>query len=155
MQRAQIRETLDTFFDDGELRTLCFDLGIDYDNLPGDSKTDKARELVGYCERRGHVVALYEAIYKRRPNAFWEREVARIRKEACGQTIEIAAPWQGSGGNTGPLLQFSLNQFAQMLRETNEQVAGVKRRMLIIWIFVGLLGLLDVVVAAAMVLSGR
>lgn len=155
MQRAQIRETLDTFFDDGELRTLCFDLGIDYDNLPGDSKTDKARELVGYCERRGRVVALYEAIYRYRPNAFWKDELARIQKEACDQTIELPAPWQSSGGNTGPLLQFSLNQFANMLRETNERVAGAERRMLILWIFVGLLGLLDVVVAAAMVLSGR
>jgi len=154
VQRAQIRETLDTFFDDGELRTLCFDLGIDYDNLPGDGKADKARELVSYCERRGEVVTLFQAIYRRRPNAFWKDELARIQREACEQTIELPAPWQ-SGGNTGPLLQFSLNQFAQMLRETNERIASVEHRMLILWIFVGLLGLLDVIVAAAMVLSGR
>ena len=155
MQRAQIRETLDKYFDDGELQTLCFDLGVDYDNLPGDNKADKARELVGYCERRGRVVALYEAIYRRRPNAFWEKEVARVRKEACEQTIELPAPWQSSGGNTGPLLQFSLNQFANMLRETNERVEALERKMTVLWVALIVANLISLVTAAAMLAGGR
>ena len=38
-------------FDTSELRTLCFDLDVDYDNLPGEGKMDKARELVMYLRR--------------------------------------------------------------------------------------------------------
>lgn len=155
MQRAQIRETLDKYFDDGELRTLCFDLGIDYDNLSGDDKADKARELVRHCERRGRVVALYEAIYHRRPNAFWEREVTRVQKEACGKTIEIAAPMQGSGGSTGPLLQFSLTQFANQLRETNERVEANERKMTILWVALIVANLISLITATVMLLGGR
>lgn len=37
------------------LRTLCFRLGIDYDDLPGDSKAGRARELVLLLERAGRI----------------------------------------------------------------------------------------------------
>ena len=39
-----LRQLLATRFDQSELRTLCFDLGIEYDDLVGASKADKARE---------------------------------------------------------------------------------------------------------------
>ena len=35
---AQLRENLDSHFDLAELRTLCFDLGVDFDNLPAVGK---------------------------------------------------------------------------------------------------------------------
>ena len=53
MLRVNLRDNIDRHFDDSELRSLCFDLGVDYDDLSGLSKADKARELVAYCERRG------------------------------------------------------------------------------------------------------
>lgn len=37
------------------LRTLCFQLGIDFDDLPGDSKAGRARELVLWLERAGRI----------------------------------------------------------------------------------------------------
>jgi hypothetical protein len=42
----RLRELLTTRFNEGELRTFCFDLGIDYDDLPGAGKAGRARELV-------------------------------------------------------------------------------------------------------------
>ena len=33
---VKLRQILDARFDEGELRTLCFDLGVDYDGLPGE-----------------------------------------------------------------------------------------------------------------------
>jgi hypothetical protein len=68
---AVIREALARFFSAGELRTLCFDLGLDYDNLPGEGKEDKAREMVAYFERRDLLLKLVEAIAARRPNLYW------------------------------------------------------------------------------------
>jgi hypothetical protein len=41
-----LREILSERLSLEEIRTLCFDLGIDYDNLPGEGKTAKARELM-------------------------------------------------------------------------------------------------------------
>ncbi len=45
-------------FDLEELRTLCFDLGIDYDDLPAEGKSGKARELVRRAERRSQLARL-------------------------------------------------------------------------------------------------
>ena len=48
---ADLRRRLTTEFDLEELRTLCFDMGIDFDDLRGEGKDAKARELVMYCQR--------------------------------------------------------------------------------------------------------
>jgi hypothetical protein len=42
-------------------------LGLDYDDLPGAGKKDKARELVGYYHRRGRIDKLVQACLRRRP----------------------------------------------------------------------------------------
>jgi Effector-associated domain 7 len=42
-------------FNDSELRTLCFNLGVDYDVLQGSGKSDKARELIIYLDRRNGI----------------------------------------------------------------------------------------------------
>ena len=41
------------------LRTLCFRLGLDYDDLPGESKAGRARELILALERQGRVAELW------------------------------------------------------------------------------------------------
>ncbi len=51
----ELQELITTKFKDSELRTLCVDLGVDYDNLHGMSKADKARELITYLDRRGRL----------------------------------------------------------------------------------------------------
>jgi hypothetical protein len=53
---------------EGELRTLCADLGVDYESLPPGGKADKARELVAYCERHGRVAELIALVRKVRPD---------------------------------------------------------------------------------------
>jgi hypothetical protein len=58
---VKLRRILATRFSDGELRTLCFDLGVDYESLPGEATTDKARELIAHLERHDripHLVAI-------------------------------------------------------------------------------------------------
>jgi len=48
-----LRRMLDDQFDLEEIKNLCFDLGIDFDDLRGEGK--KAREVVAYCQRRGRL----------------------------------------------------------------------------------------------------
>jgi len=38
-----------------EMKTLCFKLFVDYDNLGGDTKSAKARELILHLERGGRI----------------------------------------------------------------------------------------------------
>jgi tetratricopeptide (TPR) repeat protein len=59
------------YFNDDELRDLCFQLGIDYETLPGDSRTTKARELVAYYERRSRIESLREICRQLRSNVSW------------------------------------------------------------------------------------
>jgi len=69
--RTRLRQLLSTHFDAGELRTLCFDLGVEYDDLPGAGKADKARELVTYLERHSRIYKLWEIGKRLRPDVTW------------------------------------------------------------------------------------
>lgn len=59
---TRLRQQLIAGFDEEELRTLCFDLGVDYDGLPARGKGGKARELVLYFWRRGQIADLEVAL---------------------------------------------------------------------------------------------
>ncbi len=67
-----LRQTLATRFDEGELRTLCFDLGIDYDDLPATGKSHKATALVAYLHRHGRINELVRVGKQSRPELAWD-----------------------------------------------------------------------------------
>jgi hypothetical protein len=69
MDLPQLRDFITRNFNDSELRDLCFDLGIEYENLGGDNKSAKARELVAYCQRHGRLTELETTCRRLRPNA--------------------------------------------------------------------------------------
>jgi formylglycine-generating enzyme required for sulfatase activity len=52
------------------LKTLCFNLFVDYDNLGGDAKNAKARELILQMERAGRLEELQAALAHEQPRAF-------------------------------------------------------------------------------------
>jgi hypothetical protein len=64
---TKLRQNLIAYFDEGELQTLAFDLGVDYENLPGKTKGDKARELIAFLNRRGRIHELVQLCYQLRP----------------------------------------------------------------------------------------
>ena len=80
---VRLRETLAEYFDAGELRTLCFDLGVDYDDLPGEGKANKARELIAYLERRDRLSELVHVCERQRPNVTW--------RDVPGATPDVSA----------------------------------------------------------------
>jgi hypothetical protein len=56
----QLRDRLVTYFEESEISSLCFDLGIDYEELAGDTKSEKAMELIQFTARRAEVTSLIE-----------------------------------------------------------------------------------------------
>lgn len=64
----EMRDVLLSRFSDSELRQLTFDLGIDYEELAGGTKSRKVIELIGYCQRRGLSIELEQAVLRYRPN---------------------------------------------------------------------------------------
>lgn len=72
---------IDQCFDEEELRTFCKNLHVDYQNLPASGKVNKARELVGYLERRGRLNELIREGRRLRPKASW-RELPPVMDES-------------------------------------------------------------------------
>lgn len=58
------------------LKTLCFNLFVDYDNLSGDTKHAKGRELILHLERAGRLGDLEAVLGRQQPRAY-EREFMR------------------------------------------------------------------------------
>lgn len=65
---VRLREALDAGYNDSELRDLCFELGVDYEDLAGGGRSDKARELVLYVKRHNLTAQLVAHVMRDRPH---------------------------------------------------------------------------------------
>jgi hypothetical protein len=65
-------------FDEGELHTLCRELDVNYDNLAGEVKTVKARQLILSLERDDRVLDLVKKVKQLRPHVSWPTEPPSI-----------------------------------------------------------------------------
>ncbi len=74
LKLGRLHQLLDKHFDASELKTLCLELGIDYENLPAVGKANKAREMIKYLGRRGRLSELVAIGEKQRPNVSWGNE---------------------------------------------------------------------------------
>lgn len=70
---------LQSFSRKEELYTLCFQLNINYDDLPGETRRDKARELIAYCNRNGRLAELSQLLAQKRPFSRQPHEPETIR----------------------------------------------------------------------------
>lgn len=70
-QLTRLRETIRRHFDLEEFRTLCADLDVKYDDLPGEGLVARIRELVSHCERRDRLSELVQSCKIRFPKQDW------------------------------------------------------------------------------------
>lgn len=83
-----LRRQLVAEFNIEELKELCVDLGVEYDNLTGDGKSAKVRELVAYFDRRGTTDELTLAANRRRPNQRrWTNIASRNKGQATNRMM--------------------------------------------------------------------
>jgi hypothetical protein len=66
VDRAKLLNAMTNAFNEGELRTLCFELDLDYEDLPPGGKSDKARELILYCQRHNRLDDLLSLCQQKR-----------------------------------------------------------------------------------------
>ena len=66
-----LRDKLVEHFSLAELEDLCFQLGVDGDDIPGQTRPAKAREMVTYFDRRGRLTELLAACRQERPHVQW------------------------------------------------------------------------------------
>lgn len=72
MNESTLLQNLKSYFNESELRDLCFDLAIDYESVLGQAKSDKARELILFCERHGRLLDLTSSCRRLRPHILWD-----------------------------------------------------------------------------------
>ena len=76
---GELGHMLIRLFDDKEFRGLCLDLGVDYDDLPGEDKAAKAHELVALAKRQGRLAELESAVRRERPTTYSHERVLELR----------------------------------------------------------------------------
>lgn len=71
MTIQELSEKIESLFNRGELKDLCFHMNIPYDNIPGETRKEKTQELVLYSKRHGRLEELVKTCAIKRPNETW------------------------------------------------------------------------------------
>ena len=69
-QQVRFHQILDEYYDDQELRSLCMQLGIQYEDLPSQGQSNKARDLVALMARTNRMDELEAIVKEDRPFIF-------------------------------------------------------------------------------------
>jgi signal transduction histidine kinase len=115
-RNSRLRQILIDYFDEGELRTLCADLQVDYDTLPGEGKDNQARELVSYLDRRSRLAELVKVGKEHRPNAPWEADT-----DVCQEPVPDSPPAQAPTSSVRVNNQPSPYRGLQVFREEHTE----------------------------------
>ena len=99
-QLRNLRTLILNHFNLEELRTLCLDLGVDYESLSGDSKPTKVRELIHYHYRVNRVKVLLYYLNEARPTIAWPQIEDLPETLAYGQQV-----WEEDNSLRGCLFQ--------------------------------------------------
>jgi hypothetical protein len=68
----ELYRMIDQRFNEGELRRICYDLDVSYENLPGETKIDKALELVKHAEVNNRLKDLKDILVSERATVDWK-----------------------------------------------------------------------------------
>lgn len=79
---SKLHRILSTRFSLEEFRTFCFDLGVNFDTLPGEGLKGKARELVMYCERHKRIRELIETGKRQRSDIAWPAIIEAVEQDS-------------------------------------------------------------------------
>jgi Effector-associated domain 7 len=68
---STLHDNMDRYFSLEEIRTLCFDLGVDFDSVRGEGKSARIRELLIAMGRSGRLPELLSLVQQERRNVTW------------------------------------------------------------------------------------
>lgn len=89
---VKLRDLLGEKFDLADLQDLCFEMAVEYDDLPGDTLRAKSRELVKYCAKRDTLDVLLVHARRLRPAVDW---AAETRADSAPAATPDAPPAAG------------------------------------------------------------
>lgn len=69
---STLHKQVDQYFSFSEVRTLCFNLGVDYENIPGDHRSAFVRNLIVSLAKQGRLQELIDEVRLERPRVDWQ-----------------------------------------------------------------------------------
>jgi hypothetical protein len=87
---AALHKEIDDFFSFDEIKTLCFDLGVDHENIPGEIRSAFIRNLIVSLARQKRLQVLLDRVREERPSVAWPDIPADFElPEAIAQEISL------------------------------------------------------------------
>lgn len=126
---SNLRQVLNERFNESELRDLCFDLGVDYESLLGEGRADKARELIGYMERRKRIPELIMKGEKQRSDILWSHLLFDIKPGA--EWLKLGPAMEVTGYGPDYLGQLAEKGWVRVRREKEQKTDKERTR----WLF--------------------
>lgn len=138
---VHLREVLTDKFSEDELRTLCFDLSVDYENLGGRAKVGKVTELVQTMQRMNRIDELVAYVGGKRPlihlktidttlsslnDAKWQADLEKYYESLKNRVGLVRI----LGRNEAELLENVFTHVNVLDRPTAEQRYDIKKLML-------------------------
>ncbi|MAT97413.1 MAG: hypothetical protein CL608_09750 [Anaerolineaceae bacterium] len=68
---VELLHNVNSDFNEQELKELCFELDVDYDDLPGPARKDKCREFIDLLKRQKRIPEFIQICRNKRPNTLW------------------------------------------------------------------------------------
>ncbi len=100
MTPIELYQALVSHFDEQELQTLCFGMGVDYQSLPAIGKANKARELLLLIARQERVDVLLSLLAQMRPQMTWPKTEAEVAALTRAIQPELVAPTPSTADNS-------------------------------------------------------
>lgn len=128
MTGSDLRDILIKSFSLSELNDLLFDLGVNYENISGDTLPSRARETVLYFQRHSRFDELVAAVQKARPQAF-----GATASSSGGPTAPVtspATPPQTNAPPSNPPAPASTAAAGQPRRLSAPQLITLRSRLL-------------------------
>jgi hypothetical protein len=100
---TQLREAIAEYYNTSELKILCSDIGVDFEELAGEDKPQKVQELLLFLHRRQQLPRLIAYCARTRPNVSWQNLLD-------GSAVLNHPP--------GPMANNSLANVVSLVRET-------------------------------------
>jgi hypothetical protein len=91
INKKSLRQAMEQAFNQEELKYVCDDLGINFEDLAGTGKREKIFELIQYLERRNRLPDLYRVLNEQRPELGFTPWQFHYRKRYVGGAVTLLA----------------------------------------------------------------
>ena len=125
IDQGKLRRGLAERFNDEELRNLCVDLSVDYDNLGGEGKEGKTRELLAHLERRRRIPDLIRVGERLRPDIAWRDWIAATQESRIASPDVRRSRPETTGRMRGTVLTVTYTRFDDLLNLFDDGPCGV------------------------------